>query len=385
MVGFLKRVAHRLRSRRTQLALAIRVTVAAVVAYTIANALHLTLPLWAVLTSLIVTQMSVGRSLKATTDYMLGTIGGAIYGGALAVLIPHSSEAALLALLVLTVAPLAYLGSLNPSLTAATVTGVIVLLIPEMHHTSPLDSVIDRLIEVTVGASTGLAASFLVLPSRAHRQIRASAARVIELIAGAFSELLVGLTHGLDNEAPHRIQEGIGAAVTALHAMGQEAERERAARLSSGPDTGPLLRTILRLRHDVVMVGRECLVALPANVQARLDTPLSGVREAIDAHLRASAAALRSGANPPVIDPVQFALQGYAEEVASVRRDGLIRGLPGDVAERFFALGFSLEQMRQNIGDLDRCVAEWSTKPPAKAFSSESLPRTRSGVDSGSR
>lgn len=376
MTGFLKRVAARVRSHRTQLALAIRVTVAAVVAYSIAKALHLTLPLWAVLTSLIVTQMSVGRSLKATTDYMMGTIGGAIYGGAIAVLIPHSSEAALLALLVLTVAPLAYLGSLNPSLTAATVTGVIVLLIPEMHHTSPLASIIDRLIEVTVGAATGLAASFLVLPSRAHRQIRANAARVIELIAGAFSELLVGLTHGLDNEAPHRIQQGIGAEVTALHAMGQEAERERTARLSSGPDTGPLLRTILRLRHDVVMIGRECLVALPAHVQARLDTPLSGVREAIAGHMRATAAALRDGVNPPVIDPVQFALQGYAEEVASVRRDGLLRALPGDVAERFFALGFSLEQLRQNLGDLDRCVAEWSAKPPAKALSSESLPRT---------
>jgi hypothetical protein len=80
--------------------------------------------------------------------------------------------------------------------------------------------------------------------------------------------------------------------------------------------------------------------------------------------LRGSAAALRNGARPPVIDPVQFALQGYAEEVASVRRDGLIRALPGDVAERFFALGFSLEQMRQNLGDLDRCIAEWSEKPP---------------------
>ena len=365
MADFLKRVAARLRSRRTQLALAVRVTVAAVAAYAIATALHLALPLWAVLTSLIVTQMSVGRSLKATTDYMLGTIGGALYGGAIAVLIPHSGEAHLLGLLVLTVAPLAYLGSLNPTLTAATVTGVIVLLIPEMHHTSPLDSVIDRLIEVTVGASTGLAASFLVLPSRAHRQIRANAARLIELIAGAFSELLAGLTHGLDNDALHRIQDGIGAAVTALHAMGQEAERERAARLSSGPDTGPLLRTILRLRHDVVMIGRECLVALPANVQARLDIPLSGVREAIAGHLHASASALRNSARPPAIDPVQFALQAYADEVAAVRRDGMIRALPGDAAERFFALGFSLEQMRQNIGDLDRCIAEWSATPPA--------------------
>ena len=60
-------------ARKAQLALAIRVTVAAAAAYAIATALHLMLPLWAVLTSLIVTQMSVGRSLKATRDYMLGT------------------------------------------------------------------------------------------------------------------------------------------------------------------------------------------------------------------------------------------------------------------------------------------------------------------------
>src|SRR6201746_2011058 len=158
MSPFFRSAAGWLRARKVELGLGVRVTVAAMGALAIALALGLKLPLWAVLTALIVTQMSVGRSLKATTDYMLGTIGGAIYGGAIAVLIPHSGEAHLLGLLVLTVAPLAYLGSLNPSLTSATVTGVIVLLLPEMHHTSPLDSVIDRLIEVTVGASTGLAA-----------------------------------------------------------------------------------------------------------------------------------------------------------------------------------------------------------------------------------
>ena len=151
------------------MALAVRVTVAAVGAYAIAIALHLMLPLWAVLTSLIVTQMSVGRSLKATRDYMLGTIGGAIYGGAIAILIPHSGEGGLLALLVLAVAPLAFIAAINPSLNSATVTAVIVLLVPTMHHADPLDSAIDRVIEVTVGALTGLLVSFLVLPSRAHQ------------------------------------------------------------------------------------------------------------------------------------------------------------------------------------------------------------------------
>jgi hypothetical protein len=58
-----------------------------------------------------------------------------------------------------------------------------------------------------------------------------------------------------------------------------------------------------------------------------------------------------------------MALQGYAAEVAALRSEGLTRGLPGDVAERFFALGFALEQMRLNLKDLERCVGEWSERP----------------------
>src|SRR3981189_2377366 len=140
MIAFLKRLSAPMRSRKAQLALAIRVTVAAFSALAIATALNLMLPLWAVLTSLIVTQMSVGRSLKATRDYMFGTVGGAIYGGAVAVLIPHSGEAELLALLVLAVAPLAFIAAINPSLNAATVTAVVGLLVPPMSHANHLDS-----------------------------------------------------------------------------------------------------------------------------------------------------------------------------------------------------------------------------------------------------
>ena len=50
--------------------------------------------------------------------------------------------------------------------------------------------------------------------------------------------------------------------------------------------------------------------------------------------------------------------------VAFPRIQGPLWGLPGDVAERFFAIGFSLEQMRQNLRDLERCVAEWADASP---------------------
>jgi uncharacterized membrane protein YccC len=364
MVTLLKRLSALMRSRKAQLALAVRVTVAAFAALAIALALDLMLPLWAVLTSLIVTQMSVGQSLKATRDYMFGTVGGAIYGGALAVLIPHSGEGALLALLVLAVAPLAFIAAINPSLNAATVTAVIVLLIPTFRHANPLDSAIDRVLEVMVGAFTGLSVSFFVLPSRAHGQLRISAARALELIATALSELLAGLTRGLDNDALHRLQDGIGAALVELNATGAEAERERAARLSTGPDTGPLLRTILRLRHDLVMIGRASVVPLPSDLQARLAAPLAKISDAIVSYLRSVATVLRTGAGSPAASPIDAALQAHAAEVAALRREGLTRGLPGDVAERFFALGFALEQMRQDLKDLERCIAEWSETPP---------------------
>lgn len=367
MIPSWKPLAGLIRPRKAQLALAFRVTLAAAGAYAIATALHLMLPLWAVLTSLIVTQMSVGRSLKATRDYMFGTVGGAIYGGAITVLIPHSGEAGLLALLVLAVAPLAFIAAVNPSLNAATVTAVIVLLVPTISHADPIGSAIDRVMEVTVGALTGLLVSFFVLPSRAHNQIRASAARTLGLIAAAFSELLAGLTRGHDNDALHRIQDGIGKALVELNALGAEAERERAAHLSTGPDTGPLLRTTMRLRHDLVMIGRASVAPLPSDLQARLAGPLAEINGTFVAYLHSVAAALRVRADSPASSPIDLALQVYAAEVAAVRSEGLTHGLPGDVVERFFALGFVLEQMRQNLKDLERCVTEWSETTRGRA------------------
>src|SRR5438132_8231877 len=127
MIAFLRRLMAGLRSRKLELGLGVRVTVAAFTALAIAMALGLKLPLWAVLTSIIVTQLSVGRSLKTTRDYLIGTLGGAVYGGAVAILVPHSGEGALLLVLVLAVAPLAFIAALNPAYNAATVTAIIVL------------------------------------------------------------------------------------------------------------------------------------------------------------------------------------------------------------------------------------------------------------------
>lgn len=365
----LARLPALLREHRVQLALSIRVTIAALVALALARLLQLPLPLWAVLTAVIVTQMSVGRSLMATFDYLVGTLGGAIYGGAIGVLIPHASEIALLAVLALAVTPLAFIAAINPRFSVAPITAIIVLLIPTMTHATPFASAFDRVIEVALGGVTGLVVSFLLLPASAHPQVVRAAARTLDEMAGALGELLAGLTQGLDVEALHRIQDGIGQALVHMNVVGAEAERERSARLlTAGPDTGPLLRTLLRLRHDLVIIGRAATIPLPEAFTSRLEAPLAQIGSAFAGYFRGSGAALRAGASPPPLDAAEAALDVYAAEIAALRSEGLTRSLPGDEAERFFALGFALEQMHSDFKDLERCVAEraGTTSKPSK-------------------
>jgi uncharacterized membrane protein YccC len=347
------------RQRRTQLALSIRVTMAALVALALAQSLHLPLPLWAVLTAVIVTQMSVGRSLKATLDYLVGTLGGAVYGGAVGVLIPLSNEVALLAALALAVAPLVLIAAFNPRFSVAPITAIIVLLVPTITHTTPYVSALDRILEVALGGVTGFIVSLLVFPSNAHLLVVTAAARALDQMARALEELLAGLPQGLDVDALHRIQDGIGQALVQLNVVGAEAEHERSARLTVGPDTAPLLRTLLRLRHDLVMIGRAAVTPLPEALGVRLEAPLAHVGAAFADYLRTSGAALRARRGPQSLDAAQSALDAYAAEIAALRREGLTRSLAADAAERFFALGFALEQMHHNLMDLERCVAEW--------------------------
>jgi len=352
------------RNRRAQAVLSIRITISALAALALAQLLQLPLPLWAVLTAVIVTQMSVGRSLKVTFDYLVGTLGGAIYGGAIGVLVPHESEIALLAVLALAVAPLALIAAMNPRFSVAPITAIIVLLVPMMTHASQIASAVDRVIEVALGGFTGFFVSFFLLPANAHPLVVAAAARTLDRMAWALGELLAGLTQGLDVDALHRIQDGIGQALVQMNVVGVEAERERSAHLALGPDTGPLLRTLLRLRHDIVMIGRAAISPLPEAFRTRLETPLAHAGAALADYLRASGAALQAGRRPPPLNAVESTLAAYAAEIAALRHEGLTRSLPGDAAERFFALGFALEQMHDNVKDLERCVAEWAG--PAK-------------------
>ncbi len=349
-----------IRNRAVELRLCCRVTVAALATYALAELFHLPLTLWAVLTAIIVTQLSVGRTLKATIDYFLGTLGGAVYTSLVATLIPHASELGVLAVLSIALAPLVLLAAMVPAFAVAPFTAVMVLLVPTFTLVSPLESAYYRLIEVALGGIVAIAVSFLVLPERAHGLAIEAAGRLLALMAEALGELLDGFTRNLDATSVQRMQDGIGEALTRLGTIGNEVRREQLALLSGEPDLAPLLRTLLRLRHDLVMTGRAAVMPLPGAFRARLGPALARCRGAMTGYLRQSGAALIGRRAPPALGAVEEALGDYVAAMAALRSEGLTRPLPGDVLEHIFTLGFALEQLHRNFRDLERCLAKYS-------------------------
>ena len=349
----------RLRNRKPQLRLALRVTVAAILAYVVAQFLAAPLAgLWSVLTAVVVTQMSVGGSLKAAIEYSIGTLGGAVYAGAVAQLVPHADETALLAVLALAVAPLAFLAAINPHFRVGPFTAALVVLGATATHTGPIGSAFYRVIEVALGGLTGLLVSLLVLPARAYALVVEAATDMLDLLARSLPELLSGLTHDLSAAQVAHIQNDIAVAYQRIDAVAGEAKREQMTYLAAEPDPGPLLRALRRLRYDFIMIGRAAAVPLPERFRESLGVPLARVGDTAVDYLRASSAALRAHRGPPPLAAVEEALDAHDAVVAALRREGTMRDLSVEAVERIYALGFALDQMRENFGDLARTVTE---------------------------
>jgi hypothetical protein len=177
-------------------------------------------------------------------------------------------------------------------------------------------------------------------------------------MARSLPELFEGLIRPRDPAAIAHIQDSIGEAVARTQASAAEAKHERIVFLASEPDHGPLMRTLTRLRHDLVMIGLAAAEPLPESLQARLGPLLARVAQTSADQLRRRGEALAGRREPAPQDGVEAAFENYAEAIASVGREGLTQGLPVDALERIFTLGFALDQMRQDLRDLHRCASE---------------------------
>jgi hypothetical protein len=172
--------------------------------------------------------------------------------------------------------------------------------------------------------------------------------------------VLAGFTRTIDLAEVARIQNEAGAAVARFQAIAAEVQRERLVNLVPEPDPAPLSRTLLRLRHDLVIFGRAAIVPLPEPIGERVGPLLARIAASAGDYLRQCGAALVARRPPPLRDAVEATLDAYTSELAAIRKERLTRSLSDSEVERIFALGFALEQLRHNFSDLQRCVEEWA-------------------------
>jgi uncharacterized membrane protein YccC len=342
----------------TQLRLSLRVSVAALIAFALAEALGLAQGYWAVLTAVIVIQASVGSSLKAGIDRLIGTLAGAAFGAVVALLVPHDAPALRAAALVLAVAPLALLAAFSTSFRVAPVTAIIVLLGSAAQQTGPLASATGRVLEIGLGCLVGLGVSLTVLPARAHGLVLRLGGRILSLYAELLGALSLGGAETVPRPEVSRLNDQLRTALRQLEAMGKEAERERRSRLVDAPDAEPLIRTLRRLRSDLIVLARAAAAPIAEPCRRSLEGPLAEVVAALGAFLRGAAKALTSGGTLPALLTVESALDRYGAAMAELHRGALTRGLPGEEAGRIFTLTFALEQLRGNLRDLADRVRE---------------------------
>ena len=110
-------------------------------------------------------------------------------------------------------------------------------------------------------ASLASMVSFPVLAARAHLLVIDAAADMLGLLARASSRPVLRLHPGPRCSGGPTVPEQHRAVFPRVDGVGAEAKREQIDLISCGElDSGPSSRTLLRLRHDLVMIGRAAAV-----------------------------------------------------------------------------------------------------------------------------
>jgi uncharacterized membrane protein YccC len=214
-----------------------------------------------------------------------------------------------------------------------------------------VDSAFYRIVEITLGSFVGLGVSLVLLPARAHGLVVSAAARALGLLADLLGDWLAVLAGGEDRPRITQLQDDIRAAMAHLEIVAGEAHHERRTYLTHEFDPDPLVRSVFRLRNDVVMIGRAAAEPLPEPIVTRLRPPLEQISQAAQHFLRACTDALRERKNPPALDAVEQAFAKFTATIGELRSEGAVRPLPAEGVGRLFALGFAVEQLRHNFED----------------------------------
>jgi uncharacterized membrane protein YccC len=335
--------------------LAIRTTAGALITYAVAVGLGLPQAVWAVITALVVMQVSVGATIGAGIDRMTGTLGGAVVGALVAAVQPRLGLPDYLAL-ALAVAPLAAVAAVRPRLRIAPLTAAIILLAAPPDVPASV-AALERIFEIALGTAVGLAASLLIFPARAHTFLRRHAADGLRQLGWLVEAHLAAAAATADEAAILERQARMRRAIAAAEASAAEVGRERASHVSDVDDPLPILRSLRRVRSDIALLSRTTPLPLPEPLAGRLAPTLRNLASALRGALDELARSLASRMPAPDLAAVDAAIAAFegAWAVAEPEIDQALRTEAGPKAA--MALPFAIETLRRDLGDFAAVAA----------------------------
>ena len=356
-------LAEKINPYKPQFRLTARIGVSALISWLIMHNFGMQQGYWMVLTSIIVTQASVGSTVKAAIERMVGTFAGAAYGTLICSLSEHQNMPELFPLwIILGLAPTAFLAAVKPSFKIAPITVAIMLFGTGAANLSPVVYAEHRVVEIGIGCIIGLLVSLIIFPARAHKTLAGAASKVLETYASLVSRLLEIAAAQLDYTAVEGTNTAIRLALTKLEAVGEEAKRERKHMLTTEPDPEPLLRIIRRVRNDLIIVGRAVNLPLPVPAIDALAAPLNDVAQACNALLINAAGALPADKPAPVPENYDAAFERLSLAFTNFHRQRRPGALPENDIRRIYALSFALEQLQGNLKDLAARVTDFTAE-----------------------
>ena len=357
MKDFKDRLAALLRIRRNDVRHAIRVSLACGATFAFMRLFNIPGGQWAVFTTVIIMQGSVGSTLNQAVERLIGTMVGAV-AGSVAVYAQEKSGVDEAMLLVILVAIVAFMAASRPALRAAPVTAVI-MLVAHPAGMTPAAAAVYRIGEIFLGGIVGVAATLLIFPAHAHATVMTRLNAVLVQLEAILASHAARLTLGDADTAAMDVYLASRGSLGALQTAMGEAARESATRLGANRHTEATPRTAWRVRNDLVSLGRT--LNQPLSVEGMV-APGAAVLKAYGQFLAACRASLTGGARP---DRVSFAKAhaAFEADVEALRATGVMRGIPYDDLSQTFAFVFAVEALYTNLSDLADRLQEAQEEP----------------------
>ena len=329
----------------------VKTGLAGLITYGIYLGFHLPQGYWAVLTALVVTQVTLGASWKPALYRTFGSTSGAL--AAMLVFLIVGPGTVRVGLMLFVLATLfGFLTVLHPSFSAAGFTAAIVLVLGRLEGT-PLHIGWLRVLYTLLGSGVAFAVGALIWPVRAREGLRGKIANILDGAGALYRAITAAALQGIDNEPQvrelnrrlHDLRRGI------TQQMDEARSELSFSRFNEG-EYQEFVDQADQVRRRLTAMAEDSSLYMQAQLQPGMVPSLPNLIEKTTQAFAAVAEAVRQPGGTLNSAELDAALDALDADLARLREQRATAPLALDRMLPFWALVFNLREVAQDLNQL---------------------------------